>query len=97
MMPYMVSYMRQHSEGEAGRDLTYADFIVVQSAWGITQVRKCEKILDVSLSFVFSAGHSPAGCRGPGRCHRGVQVSSQRKMENSNDYDVIKATSEFVH
>lgn len=43
MMPYMVSYMRQHSEGEAGRDLTYADFIVVQSAWGITQVRKCEK------------------------------------------------------
>ena len=35
MMPYMASYMRHNT----GSDLTYADFIVVHSAWGFTQVR----------------------------------------------------------
>jgi len=33
MMTYMVSYMRQHGSP----DLTYADFVVVQSTWGMTQ------------------------------------------------------------
>ena len=38
MMPYMVSYMRRHSdEADPADPLTYGDFIVVQSAWGITQ------------------------------------------------------------
>ena len=32
-MPYMASYMRHN----AVPDLTYADFIVVHSAWGFTQ------------------------------------------------------------
>lgn len=33
MMTYLTSYMRQHGSP----DLTYADFIVVQSVWGMTQ------------------------------------------------------------
>ena len=33
IMPYMASYMRHNT----GSDLTYADFIVVHSAWGFTQ------------------------------------------------------------
>ena len=33
MMTYMVSYMRHHGSP----DLTYADFVVVHSTWGITQ------------------------------------------------------------
>ena len=32
-MPYMASYMRHNMAS----DLTYADFIVVHSAWGFTQ------------------------------------------------------------
>ena len=33
MMTYLTSYMRQHGSP----DLTYGDFIVVQSVWGVTQ------------------------------------------------------------
>ena len=33
MMTYLTSYMRTHGSP----DLTYADFIVVQSVWGMTQ------------------------------------------------------------
>jgi len=33
VMPYMASYMRHNTLS----DLTYADFIVVHSAWGFTQ------------------------------------------------------------
>ena len=33
MMTYMVSYMRQHGSP----NLTYTDFVVVQSTWGMTQ------------------------------------------------------------
>lgn len=33
MMTYMTSYMRMHGSP----NLTYADFVVVQSAWGMTQ------------------------------------------------------------
>lgn len=33
-MPYMVSFMRKHS---ASPEVSYGDFIIVQSAWGITQ------------------------------------------------------------
>ena len=34
MMTYLTSYMRLHGSP----DLTYADFILVQSVWGMTQV-----------------------------------------------------------
>ena len=33
MMPYMVSYMRANGSP----NLTYSDFVVVQSTWGMTQ------------------------------------------------------------
>ena len=33
IMPYMASHMRRSTRS----DLTYADFIVVHSAWGFTQ------------------------------------------------------------
>ena len=33
MMTYLTSYMRQHGSPS----LTYGDFIVVQSVWGVTQ------------------------------------------------------------
>ena len=33
MMTYLTSYMRQNGSP----DLTYADFIIVQSVWGMTQ------------------------------------------------------------
>ena len=33
MMTYLTSYMRQHGSPA----LTYGDFIVVQSVWGVTQ------------------------------------------------------------
>ena len=37
IMPYMASYMRQQSAAGSSGRLTYADFIVVHSAWGFTQ------------------------------------------------------------
>jgi len=63
MSTYMTSYMRQHGSP----DITYTDFVVVQSAWGMTQgvvmplsgflIRAIgEKASMVAGSIIFSAG-----------------------------------------